>query len=837
MLEKLPKALENLYDKDSFIYQDDTHIYYNTRVNKELVNDIINKDFQIYNGTYRHNYINKETVIFLVGRGKTCGKVYLKIQNFYPYSYLYDKDGDMKTYMGGTVEKVIFYSEPKNVADLRKIEESKFLWPAPKDTLYPVPCESDILFVRRFLIDTYDFFKPTEYIEPTVAIFDIETNFPVNNNMISFSINNYNTGHVYHNSTYLDNKYSLYLDAYVRLKEFDIVTNWNVEFDISGLQTQLLKFKLLLKPIEEEYIISKEDFIRKVSIEYNLFGVKSTTDMLDALEQYNIIKIEDGIVKYGDVELDTNLSYVIAQLDLMPITQKMYGKQIRGRWTLDNTGKQICGIGKYDLEGKYPRELTEDELAEYNSMDVIIPEVIDNHLGGILAHVILGWQLQSKLEDMIITAAVNDIALLREYHKAGIVLPSRPPYSNIKKKGDDYGYTAAEPVARPGVYKNVVTSDLHAAYPSTVIAINASSETKDSKGKYKAPNGVRFNDKHSIFIDTLKDLMKERVKVKAKMNKLPKGSSEWRKYKFIDFALKTTTAAFSHGIFGWENSRMKDFEVADAITSTVRELLNHIKQEIDNMGHPWIYLHTDSCYFQAPKEKGEELTKELNRRIKIYCNERGYSMVPNLEYKGFYPRAYVHSPARNVLVDENGEWHTTGMNYMRSEVSEPLANIEKELIRMKIDNASIESMEESLREMVKKLKDVPSYELAVIKPLTKSIKKYGRMKDGVRIAVPYHIKSLLKAEKEYGFMVPIKGKFCVLPIIVDEWTGIRVKRRKEVFMAFETNTELPNMYQIDYKAYLRSNLFGKINELFNLKPKELQAKILTDDVKNELRIE
>lgn len=835
-LEKLPRALENLYDRDSFIYQDDKTLYYNTKVNTDLIKDILNKEFQVYNGTYRHNYETKETVIFLVGRGKTCGKTYLKIQNFYPYSYIYNKDGDMKTYMGGTVDKITFFTEPKKVADLRKMEESKFLWPAPKDRLYPVPCESDILLVRRFLIDMYDFFKPTEYIEPTVAIFDIETNFPINNNMISFSINNYNTGHVYHNSTYLDNKYSLYLDAYVRLKEFDIVTNWNVEFDISGLQTQLLKFKLLLKPLEDGYIISKEDFIRKVSIEYNLFGIKTTTDMLEALEQYNIIKIEDGIVKYGNVKLDTNLSYIIAQLDLMPITQKMYGKQIRGRWTLDNTGIQICGIGKYDLEGKYPSELDEETLCEYNSMDVIIPEVIDNHLGGILAHVILGWQLQSKLEDMIITAAVNDIALLRAYHKDGIVLPSRPPYDKSNKKANGYSYSAAEPDARPGVYKNVVATDLHAAYPSAVIAINASAETKDSNGKYIAPNGIRFNDGYSTFIEELKRLLENREEVKSKLRELEKGTPQWQMYKSIDFAIKTLIAAFSHGIFGWENSRMVDFEIADAITSTVRGVVDTIKNKVDELGFKWCYAHTDSCYFIAQKDKSNEIVSILNDTIKEYCDKRGYSTSPNLEYKGFYKYAYIHSPARNVLIPEDGSiyepstWNVTGMPFIRSDTPQPVGDIETSLISMKLDSKTNEEMLQKLIQMIDELKEMDSRELALIKPLTKSMSRYGRKgKDGMKCGVPYHIKALKLAEDDYGYKIKVGEKFSLLPIIVDKWTGIRVKRRITCYIAFDSEKGLPEMYKLDWDTYLRSNLFGKIHSLFDCTSRELE-KLINNDI-------
>ncbi len=813
MIEALPKLLEKSYDDDSLIYVSDTEFYYNKEFDRDLLKDIENHDFQIYNGTYKYNPEWKSPKIFLNGRGKTCGKKIFKVQGFLPYCYIESDKGESKTYLGKSVEKIIFETEPRRVADLRKHRERMGSF---------VPYEADILFVRRFLLDTYDFFKPKEHVKPRVAIFDVETNFPVNNNLIAFTINEYKKdGFLYHNNNYLDkNKYSLALDAYTKLKDFDVVTNWNVEFDVkTTLQVCLEQINLGLRPLEEGYEISKASYIKKLTTDYNLFGIPTATKMLDALEEYNIIKIEDDIVKWGEVKLETNLTFLLTCLDLRDITKKMYAQEIRGRWSLDNTGVQLCGVGKVEYEGKYPRDLDNETLIEYNTIDTIIPEIIDNFLGGVECHIILAWSLQSLVEDMMITAVVNDIALLRAYHKDGIVLPSRPPYS-VRDKEETY--KAAEPDARPGVYSNLIAYDLHAAYPSAVLAVNASSETKDPEGQYKAPNGVRFNNNYSTFIKTLQDLLTDRERIKDKLKILPKNSSEWRTCKFIDFALKTQVAAFSHGIFGWSNSRMKDIKVADAITATVRGILDTVKNKSEELGVPWVYVHTDSCYISAPKEKAEELGLILNKAIENHCNTNKYSTIPRLDYKGFYPRAYIHSAARNVLVDENGDWDITGMNMMRSEVPPPLAEIEKELISLKLTGASVDTLLTRLKDMVNELKYKDTRELGIVKPLSKSIKKYGRKgKDGTLVGIPYHINALQRAEKEYGFMVKIGEKFSVIPILIDEWEGVRVRRRKKAYMAYPTDEGLPEMYEIDWDNYLKSNLYGKIKNLFNMTKREL----------------
>ena len=818
-LEPLPEALQNSYDKDSLIYCNDDLMYYNVDFDKDLLYDITHKMYQIYNGTYRYNYEDTSTTIFLNGRGRNCGKKIFKIEGFYPYLYDYAEEGKYKTYLGDKVEKIVFFQEPRRVADYRRLKERSG---------ERQPCEADILLVRRMLIDTYDFFKPTEYVEPKVCIVDLETNFPVNNNIISFAINGYD-GFLYYNSINDTDKYRMILDCYTKMLDYDIVANWNVEFDINAIQAKLQKMQVMFRPLKEEYIVSKEDYIRIISIDYNVFGIVTATNMFDALEEYGFIKVEDNIVKYGDKEFNTDLNFLITPVDLLPITKKMYVKEINGRWTLDNTGIKLCGIGKVDYDARYVRDLDPELLKEYNIRDVIIPEIIDNHLGGIQCHTILAWSLQCLFNDTIITAVVNDISLLRAYHKDGIVLPSRPPYDRFKskKKNNEYGYTAAEPDARPGVYKDTSSADLHAAYGTAVIAINASPETKDKNGKYIAPNGIRFNDGYSTFIEELKRLMKDRRDVKSKMNSLSKGSPEWRKYKFIDFALKTSVAAFSHGIFGWDNSRMRDVEVADAITSTVRCVLDTIKEYLDNNNHQWIYCHTDGILFEATKEEAEKTVKELNVVIKEYCKKKGYSVIPDLEYKGYYKQSYIHSPARNVLVKEDGEWEVKGMSHIRSDTTKPLGDIEIELITMKLDNKPDGEMISKLREMVEKVKKMDSREIALFKPLSKPIKKYGKIgKDGVKGSIPYHVKALQRAMNDYGYKIKVGEKFCLLPIVLDEFTGVRVIKRKTGWVAFDPDEGLPDMYTVDWISYFRSNLFGKIHRLFNCSPKELENKIM-----------
>jgi DNA polymerase elongation subunit (family B) len=534
------------------------------------------------------------------------------------------------------------------------------------------------------------------------------------------------------------------------------------------------------------------------------------------------------------------VEHSISIIDLLEVSKKMYGQEIRGNWTLGNVGHRLCGINKVSIGGKHIRDLSEEELFEYNCLDTVIPEIVDNYLGGLEAHLMLAWSLQCIIEETQITAIVNDIALIRAYHRAGLVLPSR----NYGKEKDDAEprYKAAEPDAKPGVYKGIIATDLSHAYPFAVISKNISPETKDLNGdnavKYTDRDGnekeIHFNNNNSVFIETLKDIMNERAKAKKKLKSLEKNTPEWKKYKYIDFALKTQAAAFSHGIFGWSSSRMVDYEVADAITGIVRNLLDNIKKSCDIIGRNWCYVHTDSCYINAPKEEKDKILEYLNNTIKEYCE--GYLIQPNLDFKNYYPIGYIHSKARNVLVPEEGDinnsetWDITGMDFMRSETPEPIGNMEIKLISLTFEGHTRQELIDNLREMIKELISIDSTLLGTMKPLHKPINAYGKlMKSGKWGGIPYHIKALQKATAEYGFQVNLNEKFMVIPIYTNETEGKRVIKRKRAFVAYSPETGLPNQYRIDFEHYLKSNLWGKINNLFDCTPKELEKEVMNDE--------
>jgi DNA polymerase elongation subunit (family B) len=788
-LKLLPNILQNEYDRDALVFIDDGEFFYNFGIDFNIIEDLTNHDFQIYSAYYKpvipkwQKWLVKKkeyrATIYLIGRGKLSGKQIIKVQNFLPYCYMNDPNGDYTTYLNEHVKKVIFECNPSILNQLRdKYSNSPSL---------NMPLEVDVPYIRRFLCDTHGSFKSNDVIQPNIGIIDIETNYPISDDIISFAIND--GKNIYFNSYHLTPNYKdLLLDLWERAKSFDIITNWNVHFDM--------------------------DILNKA---YN-----EVTGENESIKDYvGLFDLGRGTVK------------------------KLYGKEIKGSWSLSNAGNQIAKTLKIDTDEKLPNELELDDLINYNCVDVIIPEEINEVLGVIESHIALNWLVQCTIEDTERTDLIDDISLLTSYHLDKKVLKSKPPYS-MKPKGGEVGYEAAKPLAKNGVYNGILKFDIEQAYPTAVVAINATPETKDEGGKYVAPNGVRFNDGYSTFIKALQNLLKQKAMIKQKLkeSRIQNGfnNSKTKQLEYIYFAIKTQTAAFSHGEFGYWQSRVKDYDVAGAITTTAKDFIFFIMNKCDEIGYTWIYQHTDSVFINAPLEKKDEIIQYLNKLGNDYCKEKGYAINFNLEFEKFYPLGYIHAPARNVLVPnidkindyplDPDAWEVTGMNFMRAETPYELADIEIELIKRKMLKFPDNLLIDYLKQRIKNLNNVSDTDLGIIKPLNKPIGEYGgKRKDGGKCPIPYHIKALTKAQEEYDIEIKEGEKFMIIPIITNQIKGVRKLKREKVEIAFPISQGLPSQYKIDFEFYLIGNLIGKIYKLFDI-PKTDLIKHIYDVIPN-----
>ena len=344
-LESLPDNMKDNFDSDSLVYRDDDTLLYGVDISKRLIEDIQNRELQVFSGYYIFNKGYKCPKIFLSGRGIKSGKVKFKVEGFYPYCYIKDKKGKYTSYLGDKVDKVVFKGlHPSSVKIFRK---------AKRKGGYPMPYESDILFVRRFMIDMYDFFKPKKPITPKVVILDIETNHPIDDSIISYAMNDMNGELIYSSKYDTEYEVDLALEIYDKLQEYDIVTGWYVDFDIGCLHKKkgqmgtLDKIDKHLNYAKLNRGFTKEEYIKnmlKGKVVY--FSEEETRHLIEVLLDRDMLREVDGVIMLGDTPFDPNTHHHLVAVDLKTISKKMHGKEIKGKWTLDNVGVRIAGIGK-----------------------------------------------------------------------------------------------------------------------------------------------------------------------------------------------------------------------------------------------------------------------------------------------------------------------------------------------------------------------------------------------------------------------------------------------------------------------------------------------------------
>jgi DNA polymerase elongation subunit (family B) len=174
-------------------------------------------------------------------------------------------------------------------------------------------------------------------------------------------------------------------------------------------------------------------------------------------------------------------------LDYNPLYKKFIGKD-QPSFTLGYIGQEEVGIGKVQFRGSlvtlYKQDL--DKYVEYNLVDVKIVAALDKKLDFIhlarsvchKGHVPYEWYMYSS--------RWIDGALLTYLHRNKLIAPNKPEggkeaYEAMKEEGKE-GFEGAyvkDPI--PGLYDWVYSSDVTSLYPSAIMSINISPETKMGK--------------------------------------------------------------------------------------------------------------------------------------------------------------------------------------------------------------------------------------------------------------------------------------------------------------------------------------------------------------------
>jgi len=339
----------------------------------------------------------------------------------------------------------------------------------------------------------------------------------------------------------------------------------------------------------------------------------------------------------------------VSQLDYLSLYKKFTFTQ-QSSYRLDYIGKVEVNMGKIEYEGTLD-DLYESDInkyIEYNLNDVKIVKALDDKLKFIelvqgvchLGHI--GY------EDIFFSSRYLEGAMLVYMKDIGVVAPNKPQRGDMGSYEKFAGAYVKDP--KPGRYDWVFDLDLTSMYPSTIMTLNISPETKlgklegwnaeefvkgvnktytlmvgdKEKGKYDqdelkkmfdnnkvsvSSNGVLYRyDKKGLIPVLLEKWFNERVEYKRLMKQYAdEGDMEKSDYFKRRQHIQKIVLNSLYGVLGLPVFRFYDVDNAEATTLTGQDLIKftekitnfYYNQQLGDKEDYCIYTDTDSVFYSA----------------------------------------------------------------------------------------------------------------------------------------------------------------------------------------------------------------------------------------------
>ena len=540
----------------------------------------------------------------------------IKSLNPYVYGYVKDPRGKQKAIDGKTVRRV---KVTKEVGEAAKHADTKHLY-----------YETDVPLETRVLIDEYgkSDLPSTGHREMN---FDIETEilqgFPDWKNPI-----NKITAIAWHEK--LSDEYCvLVLDEDGRVQDS---VNDNIEIisfhtEAALLETFIERYRQIQPHILTGWNIEGFDIPYLLNRISRVLGDNAER----ALSPVGIINYREGLDKW--------FIEGVAILDYM-LLYKKFTMGERPSYRLDAIGRHEVDLGKIEYEGNLDDLFAEDinKYIEYNLNDVEIVKRLDDKLKFIDLCRAICHKGHIPYQQIHITSAYLE----------GANKPQRKFKNDDGTEGEGKFVGAYVKQPKPGLYKWVYDLDLTSLYPSIIMSINISPETKigkvegytaeshmksemdsyvieDDNGKRYPPmdkvkfedftkkmdlsiasNGVLYTqDKVGLIPSILDRWFSERVEFKNLRKKYEKEGDD-AKVAYFDQMQYTTKILLNsmYGVLGNKTFRFFDIDNAEAVTLTGQQLIKatgefgskFYNDELGTKGKDYcIYTDTDSVFFSA----------------------------------------------------------------------------------------------------------------------------------------------------------------------------------------------------------------------------------------------
>jgi len=702
-----------------------------------------------------YKILDGKAYVHLYGRLEN-GESFLTVNEYKPYFYIRKKD---LAKAKKTDVEVKFNIEEDGSVNFTGEELVKIIYIIPSDTRKlrevfeeeKIDCyEADIRFAYRFMIDKNLYsslniegdFEKGDYVnrvynEPKIKgidtkklkfnlktlSFDIETD-GLGQKLFSISLytNNFKKV-IFVNRTgkKMDLKNAIVVndekEALLKFNELvleidpDIITGWNVvDFDLAFLSDKYKQYHL-------PFYIGRSDKEAYVKIENN-FIMDSKAYIPGRVVLDGIQLLRNTFYKLEDYKLDTAAQVFLGK-------KKLIGNENKVKEIEDAYNNDPQKLVDYNLEDS---KLVYDILEKIDLINLTIQR---------------SFLVGMPLDRVQASVASLDSLYLRDLKKLKIVAPSGK--FNKKEKGVTGGFVMK---SKPGIYDNVIVCDFKSLYPSLMRTFNIDPVSfergKTSKDYIEAPNGARFDKKEGLLPSILERLWKARDEMKKEKNQT--GS----------YAIKIHMNSF-YGVLANPSCRFYDYDLANAITTFGRDIIQSSAELIREEGFDVIYGDTDSIFVNLNVENEEEakkLGKKIERIINDYFNkfvEEKYKRKNYLEmefeklYVRFmmpYQRGSTEGAKKRyaglLVKDGKEEMDFTGLEFVRRDWTKLSKKFQLELLDKIFHKKEVG---EYVKDFVEKLKKGEYDDLLVYrKALRKNTEEYVK-------TTPPHVKAARMLEE------------------------------------------------------------------------------------------
>lgn len=568
---------------------------------------------------------------------------------------------------------------------------------------------------------------------------------------------------------------------YIKQKDPDIISGWNVKmFDMDYLIRRMEVFEL------------------------------------------NISLISRLPPTYGDKRNKTNVRgrNIFDLLDAYKKITTASGK--RESYRLDAIAEFELKEHKIHFEGSLDKLLREDpqKFVEYNFKDVELCVGIDRKNKIIDFYRELASFVGCPLDKTLDSSSVVDIYVLRKAHDKHFILPSKGYATEEKFEG------ATVFAPSKGVEENVIVLDLKSLYPMAMITMNASPETKNPNGELHSPgdkhnpNGIHFvKEPVGLVREIILELLEQRDAKKKAMKQFKKGTPEYDLLDQQQNVLKIIMNTY-YGVSGYARFRLFDNEIASAITSAGRAIIEFTRQYVESKGYKVKYGDTDSSFVkiygvtdpEEIKKLAFELEKELNAEYPKFAKEHlnadisFFSTKFEKYYRRFFQGGKKKRYAGHIIWKEGqiiDEIDVVGFEVKRSDSPQLARDVMKKILEMILRGSTKEEVRVYLSDIIKKYRkgEYPYDLIGIPGGIGKNLKDYD-IQDA-------HVRGCNYANEHLGalFLKGSKPKRLYIKSVSSKYPQTDV-------ICFEYGEQVPKEFNVDYETMLEKTLKSPLERIF-----------------------